>query len=412
MGVESDMALRAFQIARLRADTFKVLAGTLVAASALPDALAAQTTMYDAGYVLNATRDYFFGGPVSVADNRRFSSFPPLTSQFTHNSIGTSLTEHLPDGTALYFGSASALAEGQAGDRYVKGKAAVQLDFTTGSADAQSIASWNAFAVAGGNAQADLSLYVERTLSFSDFFNSTDHSAAILANALANPPAFSQQTALSLAAGSLFSARITEIESGNFWFASRQDDLIRQLLYLDPPDSEPIIIDQGDRAYSQFYTISSIDGVLTWDYFLLNQSISLDGGTYPPSYSFSGGSFLNLDSVFLQYGMTYNLELYLGCSAGVTAHLGLAAPSTYQASCTADNSGYWLGFDNYRDNNGNPIAPISFTSTDTGIDLAAPSPFAPDLGGGVVPEPASWAMLIAGFGLVGWAMRRRRLVAA
>lgn len=32
--------------------------------------------------------------------------------------------------------------------------------------------------------------------------------------------------------------------------------------------------------------------------------------------------------------------------------------------------------------------------------------------GGVVPEPASWAMLIAGFGLVGAAMRRRRIVAA
>ena len=32
--------------------------------------------------------------------------------------------------------------------------------------------------------------------------------------------------------------------------------------------------------------------------------------------------------------------------------------------------------------------------------------------GGVVPEPASWAMLIAGFGLVGAAARRRRLAAA
>lgn len=33
-------------------------------------------------------------------------------------------------------------------------------------------------------------------------------------------------------------------------------------------------------------------------------------------------------------------------------------------------------------------------------------------GGGVVPEPASWAMLIAGFGLVGATMRRRRATVA
>ncbi|MFN3591339.1 MAG: PEPxxWA-CTERM sorting domain-containing protein [Rubrimonas sp.] len=32
--------------------------------------------------------------------------------------------------------------------------------------------------------------------------------------------------------------------------------------------------------------------------------------------------------------------------------------------------------------------------------------------GGVIPEPATWAMLIAGFGLTGFAMRRRRLAAA
>jgi hypothetical protein len=32
--------------------------------------------------------------------------------------------------------------------------------------------------------------------------------------------------------------------------------------------------------------------------------------------------------------------------------------------------------------------------------------------GGVIPEPATWAMLIAGFGLVGTALRRRRLATA
>jgi hypothetical protein len=41
---------------------------------------------------------------------------------------------------------------------------------------------------------------------------------------------------------------------------------------------------------------------------------------------------------------------------------------------------------------------------------AAPLPFVP--GGGAIPEPASWAMLIAGFGLVGALQRRRPALAA
>jgi hypothetical protein len=34
------------------------------------------------------------------------------------------------------------------------------------------------------------------------------------------------------------------------------------------------------------------------------------------------------------------------------------------------------------------------------------------LGSGAVPEPASWALMIAGFGLVGAAMRRRQTIAS
>jgi PEP-CTERM motif len=52
---------------------------------------------------------------------------------------------------------------------------------------------------------------------------------------------------------------------------------------------------------------------------------------------------------------------------------------------------------NFRQNGGNPSGlRVEFTSSDVSA----------------VPEPASWAMLIAGFGLVGAASRRRRQVLA
>lgn len=46
------------------------------------------------------------------------------------------------------------------------------------------------------------------------------------------------------------------------------------------------------------------------------------------------------------------------------------------------------------------------TANQTGFDNIT---FGSDRPGGVVPEPATWAMLIAGFGLVGGALRRRRI---
>lgn len=54
-----------------------------------------------------------------------------------------------------------------------------------------------------------------------------------------------------------------------------------------------------------------------------------------------------------------------------------------------------------------------FANTDFGafsLDISGPG--AVLVGGAGVPEPASWAMLIAGFGLIGATLRRRRLASA
>lgn len=56
----------------------------------------------------------------------------------------------------------------------------------------------------------------------------------------------------------------------------------------------------------------------------------------------------------------------------------------------------------------NQLSALPFTQ----IGVAGLSFTVTNLSSGAVPEPASWAMLIAGFGLVGAVMRRRRLAAA
>ena len=53
---------------------------------------------------------------------------------------------------------------------------------------------------------------------------------------------------------------------------------------------------------------------------------------------------------------------------------------------------------------GTPISALRFTSTGVAFEFD-------DFAASAVPEPASWALLIAGFGLVGTALRRRPAIA-
>jgi hypothetical protein len=81
---------------------------------------------------------------------------------------------------------------------------------------------------------------------------------------------------------------------------------------------------------------------------------------------------------------------------------GIFIPAHVGVGSTWSTSVLYLGFDDQpgkADDNHDDI-----------IIRVTAIPFA-DPGGGAVPEPASWAMLIAGFGLVGAAQRRRKAVA-
>lgn len=110
----------------------------------------------------------------------------------------------------------------------------------------------------------------------------------------------------------------------------------------------------------------------------------------------------------------------------------------FSGTLASQFDGTWLVFDgfsfNYDYDDGNLLMDVKVTGANGGSyffeamnDTATQFSRAHDFGSafdnwglvatfngdfGVVPEPATWAMLISGFGMVGFAMRRRRAIAA
>ena len=97
-------------------------------------------------------------------------------------------------------------------------------------------------------------------------------------------------------------------------------------------------------------------------------------------------------------GRTTNLQLSISC----LSIAGAIASETASSDCDIGHSLYWGGIKFYTDLDGHRIDGVSVTS-ESGFDYTR-SFF--DQGGHSVPEPAAWALMVAGFGLVGGAMRR------
>lgn len=382
------------------------IAAGIAASMSAPMALA--QTSYDQGYFVTATRDDPDVGPVNNQSNNRYTYFPDPVPYFAAGSASVSRTD--PNGT--YFGSAYSIAEAQAGDRFVKASAQSFLDFTTGATSGQGNAIWSSRATPGSDAMADVSVLLDRSLYFGDFLSNSDRGNQILDFATANIPAFPQAEALRLEAGIYFNVLIQEVETGIYWNSSIQEEVNRAFVFVKDQWGNPIVAAGiGDRAYSIFRTGTNMSGVATETMSFNENLLNYDAPYYPPRYGTSFASIFGINDVFLRADRTYDISLSLSCYSGVSALAGLADASAYSAGCNASNSGYWLGLDNFRDFNGNAIAPVSFASTDSGFDLSQGSPFAPG-GGNAVPEPATWALMIGGFGLAGSVLRRRRAALA
>ncbi len=124
------------------------------------------------------------------------------------------------------------------------------------------------------------------------------------------------------------------------------------------------------------------------------------GGAPTPQYSFILGTFFNGAA---QYKIQANGGATVAFPDNGVQQMFLPAVTTRLEGITFTEGDYQLRFN---------IGSLAYTGLATVVDqgrrisVLSFSPVA-----AAVPEPASWAMMIVGFGAVGFAMRRRRKMA-
>jgi len=110
-------------------------------------------------------------------------------------------------------------------------------------------------------------------------------------------------------------------------------------------------------------------------------------------------------------GGTFNdveFNLFKGSATSVNFSVVDDSGQTFNFSNSIGNGGNFFAF---RGINGESIRSITFSGVGGGFESLRQVRLIGETRVSPVPEPASWAMMIGGFGLVGGAMRRRRSAA-
>ena len=210
-------------------------------------------------------------------------------------------------------------------------------------------------------------------------------------------------------------------------------------------DTAPCLTGVCGTSFTRFLTAQqNLSAIIpradpaAWDYFAATTTYEslVTGLLYPPTMYTSGWTYdANVDHFRNSYdrtvaldakykdgfgfdflaGHTYTVDMAVGCETLMTGALYYLRDTS--SVCDAAHSLYWNGITDARDGAGNPVKNVVIHSA-SGFDYRYASPLSPDPAAvapvGGVPEPATWAMVVAGFALTGGALRRRstRVVAA
>lgn len=146
-------------------------------------------------------------------------------------------------------------------------------------------------------------------------------------------------------------------------------------------------------------------------------NFGLSGLAWTDSFSQYGDATNGVWTVGNGFGYrTYTANIILGqatttrmdMTASISANAGGFGGSFVEVASDLGHTVTWRGITSLTIN-GQQVTDFTALSTTTGFDFRT-GIVDPPTGG--VPEPASWAMLIVGFGLTGASMRRRRVAGA
>ncbi len=305
----------------------------------------------------------------------------------------------------VYLGALGGLAQGTSGNGFGKAFSQVVADFATGAIEAQTSTRWTVETVANHTAKVVFNTLFDRVVAITDPVDFTVRADQVLAGAISSSfdVGSNAPEAFVLGTQTRFTFRVEDLDSGIDWQVDVFDIVSRQI---------NIGFDAGLGTY---FTWGGLGDFAQTQKFVGRSGSFIDRARTDVVIGAEGGvGFAATETVTLAtdmiQGNRYRLTMDVACTSSVLIN-GTILPSLGErvgAGCDASRSGYYGGVASALGGNNQPVQGFSLTSG-SGTNLVVPSPSFPV---SAVPEPANWALLIAGFGLTGAVARRRRALLA